>query len=569
MPKIVTEVNSLDDAYQWPWHFLRKLPPAAVEKASVRMESLSICTAFSGICAPTTALFILMIVYKQFFMPGCAVFTTAGPGSGIPEFSYIAAIEWSKECRDELQCMLHPPSALYGNILDFASQCLKNKYEDMMAAQSLTWAKLRDAVFIPGAVVRQAFCVRSQTVKVHEWAWLSIGGHPCTDYSSQGSLKKEDGVTAIYFLVWAALQLLVLPHVIVSENVANYPERVLRSVFERVYDISSTVIKNTTFGNALSRTRRFTIMTLRTKVSLSRPLSMLAETFKRRIGAHTLDDYLVAGPEELNSELAWAASREGSGSYNSCAPTPTVNADPTDSMVFERCLASYETKHLASYRQLTAPGSVFALSQNAEHRPQQSKNGILQCIIAECNLLWHEQRRRWYTVRELLAVIGFPVYQDLQRHYLPAMTSDALAATPLCSFNTNRRAAGFKGRKRTAMSHQCGNSMAVSSVGAVLLWILAYTVDNESESTLNQFILARIMTPARSLSLTSSLLTQQPSNSQSQFGDDAEDTFQTGSDSQVSVESSLSLFRTPSKFMLRTRDLSLSIESRKRRRASI
>ena len=149
------------------------------------------------------------------------------------------------------------------------------------------------------------------------------------------------------------------------------------------------------------------------------------------------------------------------------------------------------------------------------------------------------------------------------------MTSDALAATPLCSFNTNRRAAGFKGRKRTAMSHQCGNSMAVSSVGAVLLWILAYTVDNESESTLNQFILARVMTPARSLSLTSSLLTQQPSNSQSQFGDDAEDTFQTGSDSQVSVESSLSLFRTPSKFMLRTRDLSLSIESRKRRRASI
>ena len=558
MKKVIDDVNSLDDAYQWPFSYWRRLSQPSVERAAARMDSLSICTAFSGVCAPSTALFLLMVVYKQFIMPGGAPFTTAGPGSGIPSLSYVAGIEWNKECRDELQCLLHPPSTLFGNIMDFASESLKGSYNDMMAAKSLTFEKIRHAVFSPGAVVRQAYCVRSRTVKVHAWAWLSIGGHPCTDYSSQGSLKKEDGITAIYFLVWAALQLLILPHVIVSENVANYPERVLRSVFEQFYDISSTVLKNTTFGNALSRTRRFTVMTLRTRVSLSRPLSMISDTFKRRICAHTLEDYLVASHDELNSELQWASSREGSGAFNSCGPSPTVSADPSDLMVFESCLASYEKKHLSSFRELASraasPGSVFALSQNPEQRPQQSRNGILQCIFAEVHLLWHEQRRRWYTVRELLAAMGFPVYQDLQRIYLPAMSSVALAATPLCSFNSNRRAAGFKGRKRTAMSHQCGNSMAVSSIGAVIMWILAYTVENsEKEDTprpkplLDQLVVSQIMTPTRSSSsLTSSSmlsLSRQPTSSQSQFDDDNENS----QFSQVSQRSFASVVSPPLK----------------------
>ena len=81
----------------------------------------------------------------------------------------------------------------------------------MVESGTLTWHKLRDLVLAAGAVQRSAYCVKAKANVRHEWAWLSVGGHPCTDYSSQGSPKKEDGVTAVYFVVWAALQLMVLP----------------------------------------------------------------------------------------------------------------------------------------------------------------------------------------------------------------------------------------------------------------------------------------------------------------------------------------------------------------------
>ena len=81
-------------------------------------------------------------------------------------------------------------------------------------------------------------------------------------------------------------------------------------------------------------------------------------------------------------------------------------------------------------------------------------------------------KRRWLTARELLVSMLFPCYQALQQIYLPVLSPSQMP--PLCCFNVNRRARGYAGRQRNHMSHQAGNSMAITSIGAVVLWILGY-----------------------------------------------------------------------------------------------
>ena len=71
----------------------------------------------------------------------------------------------------------------------------------------------------------------------------------------------------------------------------------------------------------------------------------------------------------------------------------------------------------------------------------------------------------------------FAVYMQLQQIYLPALHTSDLVHVPVCCFNTNKKARGFKGRRRAATTHQCGNSMAVQSIGAILLFVFAFTDD--------------------------------------------------------------------------------------------
>ena len=213
-----------------------------------------------------------------------------------------------------------------------------------------------------------------------------------------------------------------------------------------------------------------------------------------------------------------------------------------------------------------------------------SKNGILQCIIAECHLFWHQQKKRWFTVRELSTAMGFPVYVDLQRQFLPAMSNEGLAATPLCSFNANRHAAGFQGRKRTAMSHQCGNSMNVSSIGSVLLWVLAYTIDRtpdqdalcDARASSRATVVTRapscgnlaravmrVMAPIRSLSHAS---LPSPIDLSVNVDDSQHDSISTPlTESQIS-DGSCDLHPSRSRLMQRTRALSVSIDSKIKRR---
>ena len=388
-------VDSLHDNFQWPWWYLSRLPPRAREHAASRLRGLSVSTAFSGICSPTTSLFIIMLVHSQYFANDCKLITEP---SGAPTFDYVAATEWSPECMIELQCLHHPPRFLFKHVLDFATPATLNSYQTMMTAGTLTWRKLQTLVMSPGAVRKSATCHRTGAIAEHPWSWISIGGHPCTDYSSQGSLKKEDGQTAFFFLVWAALQLMLLPIVIVSENVPNYPERNLHDMFGNLYRVSSVVLSNLDLGSSGSRSRRFTVMVLKSKAALTIPLKLVVSHFRRRVGQHSFNDFCVAGTAELSAEVQWASSRDSSAAQTLCAGS---------SPDFRQCLTPLEERHLSRYEAMCKTsshhGHVFSLQQDPHCRPTMSKGANLQTIIAETGVMWHSSLRRWLTARELLA----------------------------------------------------------------------------------------------------------------------------------------------------------------------
>ena len=87
----------------------------------------------------------------------------------------------------------------------------------------------------------------------------------------------------------------------------------------------------------------------------------------------------------------------------------------------------------------------------------------------------------WYTSRELLLAMGFPVYPSSVQLYLPHLDKTELNNVTLCSYNKNRRELGFGGRKRSAMARQAGDPTTANSVGAVLLWLLAHVVPTDVE----------------------------------------------------------------------------------------
>ena len=160
--------------------------------------------------------------------------------------------------------------------------------------------------------------------------------------------------------------------------------------------------------------------------------------------------------------------RENSGARSVAHGAPLTITPDSPSDLFESSLVGYERKQLIDYRRIvhtTASQSVFSLAQNPVERCTASKGGVMQCVIAECHLYWHDGAKRWLSARELLTSIGFPCDTALHKIYLPALSSPDVAGLPVCSFNSNRKAIGFPSRKRGSCGNQAGNSMSVSSVG--------------------------------------------------------------------------------------------------------
>ena len=288
--------------------------------------------------------------------------------------------------------------------------------------------------------------------------YLHVAGTPCKDFSTQNNSRPGlGGKTTRHLLIWVALMRLVLPQIIICENVPSFPPRILVKYLP-MYSIDTVVLSNLGFGHCIERRRRYTTLHLRTEVRLVRELASIEPCLGRDKDpeSHTWPQYLVAQEGELSQELGWANAR-----FPGAAPSTMSDDD-----AFYKALNHWERDHLNKAK-AKAPAQCYTLSQDPDKRKCWSSSDHIHTLIANTHMLWAEPVRRWFTARETLSLQGFPVH--------PCHLAYLNNSTGLCSFNYSRIGNGLRARSRRAMVQQAGDSMHVSVVTAAVLWVGAYT----------------------------------------------------------------------------------------------
>ena len=434
------------DAFQWTYHVAAQVEDRR-DYILQQRTSMTLATCFSGICAPSVSLSLL------------------APALGWPaDLAYLWSVEWCEQSAMELSCLPHKPRCSFGDIASVLSSDTRSLIQSF--GDQPTLAQLESAILGRGDAAIE-LCARRRHHPEGEPCELAkvntvVAGTPCQDFSNYGHGKLLQGPSTICLLTFLCMMRKLAPLVIIMENVEGFPFRML-SRWLPMYEVDTIVFNAKALGQCVERTRRYCILTLRTVVKLTRPLSDLVGVFGRENAAeHSYLDYLKASVGELDSELAWASLRPSSRA--------TTRLASGDDQAFEKSLVPWEFKHLSSFRKLTQlPNKhllTFTLSQDPTQRLQVSKETIVHTLTARMHLLWVEPLRRWITARELLQFQGMPVY-DRQLRYVGASGA-------VCSFNRSRLHLRFPMRDRNHVTTQAGMSMHCASVGSVLLWSLCY-----------------------------------------------------------------------------------------------
>ena len=181
------------------------------------------------------------------------------------------------------------------------------------------------------------------------------------------------GPTMPFLFTWIAMRLQLREEIVLCENVEDFPVSVLQSTLGQVYVISTIVVcSHGTFGLPVLRKRRYTVLTLRDSVRLTRPLADVKTLLSRRRSTEfTWKEYLTAGRYELANELAWASKRPK-------ATGPILPIEDKDAFV--NALTPEENKSRKNYLKI-ASNCAVSLAQRPEHRLGKSSESVLHTIV--------------------------------------------------------------------------------------------------------------------------------------------------------------------------------------------
>lgn len=371
----------------------------------------------------------------------------------------------------------HPPGCLYANILEFVNAKVKDRLEKnhhkltmmQFLAQLRTGNLCEDAAYCQ---VHKRRCKLTRT-KLH------VAGPPCIDWSSQWSKAgKRFGKTFVCTLAWYALMVLLLPELIIHENVEAYDVTILQTFLAAEYCVHTAVFCASTFGWPVRRVRRIT-MCLRLDLLLQvvHPWTEFIASCHRVSGiswkAFAMNT--VGLQSELQDELAWARGRKAS-LYNAddadlrgvlaaeCQPwgisVSGVLALVNES-IWTRALIASEARRLFMYRELNSNRGysqefmVCCPGQDPLTHPFLSGTQAMGAIISSSSVVWADglAEPRWLVPSELLLTQGF-VSQ-------PEHHSIAGFSTPFSRWRP--------GRQRQHVLSQAGNSMNVQVMGHLIV----------------------------------------------------------------------------------------------------
>ena len=449
-------VSNLDDEFRWAEHNMNVIGDGDVDSLHAFLNE-SHSSAFSGISSDQVA--------KNTWHANCEAHCC----QPIPHGEYTAAIEWNHHAADELICLPFGPSCVFSDVLDFAMPQVKSCALASVECGQASFDSLASLFFAKGAVGQHAPCRRHGKHCCFKRCKGNVSGSPCTDFSSMGTKHGECGPTTMFFLCWAALMRIVAPHWILAENVEAFPVRLLKIAFGHMYEIHTHIFSNVDFGKAGRRVRRYSLMTLRTIVRLTRELSDCTVLFgRRRAKEHTWRNYFTASIAEQIAELRWAYQRP---TIDASSCLPLDGATELSSAHFHAGLTKFEQERLELYkRDFDAANCVVSLNQNPEEQATTSTTDELHTVIRNCHLLWSEVHGRWLTGRECLLTQGVPTTNSS----LAACQRRSSSKRPMSSFNVLRRDFNLGNRLRTEMAHQAGNMMSVQVIGSIQMFMGMY-----------------------------------------------------------------------------------------------
>lgn len=110
-------------------------------------------------------------------------------------------------------------------------------------------------------------------------------------------------------ITWALLSIL-LPFWVIIEIVPTFDEDVVRRHLGPFYNIESVLLGNLDFGLTVCRVRTYVVLTLKTTLSSTRPLTDIIPTFSRkRDSGYNWRSILSTHRAELWAEIMWSQRR--------------------------------------------------------------------------------------------------------------------------------------------------------------------------------------------------------------------------------------------------------------------
>jgi site-specific DNA-cytosine methylase len=395
----------LESAFAWP----RVSVLAICEKYGIEHGSQSILqlqewsSCFSGIASAERARDPL-VKAAQYTCGVCADWRTLSMCD-----ASAASIEYL--CRTCDSCV-------FGNVFDFFD------FESPLEAATNyidTWRVVSNAT-----LSLKAYCHKHGQQCWYTPPQGDVSGFPCTPWSALGTRQGVDHPDTACLLAWARIHTELDTPIVLGENTPRVLSSVVAANFpNHAFQRIELAPRDCGFG-LLARPRSYFLLTSLKKVGIVAPWSETIDviTSKLRLNeSRPSDVYLADDAEVRNEELALGALRKR-------PPMPDYKQYRDLSYLltprgisyyryFEHLREAQETQRVAS------ADLVYHLGDNpAKRLAWSATSGSIPTFRRSCTICWAPSLRRWLTVREKLATMGWPTYPIL------ASALDATVQTP-------------------------------------------------------------------------------------------------------------------------------------------
>ena len=438
-------IGQLEDVFRWPTvalDSLSKLLGPSNIRSSLLGQPLTTSSHFSGIGTAEVAASMLRQAAAEFveLQPWRVAFVCENNTSCCKALSLR-----------HLKCCI---------LLDVLDNCVSDRLTHALASKSVDYRQV-------SKIIMDSFALGPQRCVEHEQqcsrtplkagVHIDISGSPCQPFSRAGKRKGTSDPRICLILGWIAWVKKALPYIVIHENVQDFEKAILHEHLENNYQIVHLVVRPADCGfTCINRVRLYSVLVRHGCVCVTYDIQAafahVRQVFEAaRLSVPLARTFLGSAENALAEENKARAAR-------SLEPVNQVSSDWTYLLTEsqKRFLGRYNEKWLGARRRPPEddPSCVFNLGQDPMKRCcWTSSKGLLPTLLHSGGRLWVPSLKRWLLPLELAAMSGFPVTEALARA--------GRVSVDTCS--------------DVYTQAQLGNGMHVSSVGIVLMCVLACT----------------------------------------------------------------------------------------------